>query len=101
MSKVKLILPNIKYKRSYLSATKDPSFSTYIKDFKKMRSGYFGGIKRTEYWLVNNKKYLGKIQIRHSPLGKYENLKSHIYYEIIPNEQNKGYGGNSAQTDPI
>lgn len=51
-----------------------------------------GRVPYTEYWLMRDNQYVGAIQIRHEPSGRHQNLKSHIYYQIIPSERGKGYG---------
>lgn len=44
------------------------------------------------FWLVRGSRFLGEIQLRHRPSGRYPQIKSHIYYEIRPSERGKGYG---------
>ncbi len=51
-----------------------------------------GLVPLTEYWLVQDGRYLGTIQIRHKPQGRVEGFESHIYYHIIPTQRAKGYG---------
>ncbi|MHB0865320.1 MAG: GNAT family N-acetyltransferase [Minisyncoccota bacterium] len=51
-----------------------------------------GEVPRTEYWLQENGKYLGRIQIRKTPSGRFPDIASHVYYEIRPSEKGKGYG---------
>lgn len=68
----------------------------YIHHARGSRTGNrrvsMGIVPYTEYWLMNDDQYLGTIQIRHQPSGRHENLKSHIYYHIIPSQRGKGYG---------
>ncbi len=54
-----------------------------------------GKLPTSEYELFDGDSLVGKIQIRHTPshgMGVPENLASHIYYEIIPEYQGRGYG---------
>lgn len=54
-----------------------------------------GILPTSEYDLFDGETIVGKIQIRHRPSnGKDipEEMKNHIYYEIFPEYQGKGYG---------
>lgn len=73
----------------------DVETSNYIEHSKDASLGlnlHSGEVTRTEYWLQINGKYLGRIQIRKKPSGRFSNIASHVYYEIRPSEQGKGYG---------
>ncbi len=67
----------------YITHSKDASFGINLR---------LGEVARTEYWLQENEKYLGRIQIRKNPSGRFSDIASHVYYEIRPSEQSKGYG---------
>lgn len=51
-----------------------------------------GIVPYSEYWLVDAGEYVGTIQIRHKPSGRYPQIKSHVYYEIRPSRRGLGYG---------
>lgn len=73
----------------------DQEISEYIKHSKDVSIGENlkpGEVRRTEYWLQENGRYFGRIQIRKKPSGRFPTIASHVYYEIRPSEQNRGYG---------
>jgi len=103
----RLILPTNKYRDQYIEGIKEllkesscpthrkheiDHFDVYLQETKNARRGKTVGTSRTEYWLMSRENYVGKIQIRHIPSGRYLNLKSHIYYEIRPSFRNKALG---------
>ena len=56
--------------------------------------GTSGPLPTSEYDLVVNGKIVGKMQLRHQPsagIGVPSHMASHIYYEVFPEERNKGY----------
>ena len=67
----------------YIAHSKDASLGLHLRS---------GEVARTEYWLQENGKYLGRIQLRETPSGRFPDIASHVYYEIRPSEQGKGYG---------
>jgi predicted acetyltransferase len=105
-----LIKPDLEYKASYIEALreaiKESSFpehyeaqiqdiEQYIVHMEKVAQGEdltSGEVKRSEFWLIDDKRYIGKIFIRHKPSGRTSLIASHIYYEIRPSERGKGYG---------
>ena len=96
---LRLIKPAHKYFKSFRNGVKDSylsliSPSRYIGEMRSAARGRTkrGAVPRTEYWLVNGKQYLGRIQIRYRPSGRHNSIKSHVYYEIRPSMRGKGYG---------
>lgn len=103
---LRLVLPQKKYARSYVQALKElkkvsqnvdlinEEIKNADKHIKKIQFERRHKIPNNtnEFWLVDGKEYIGTIQIRHKPSGKYPNLRSHIFYEIRPSKYHKGYG---------
>ena len=50
-----------------------------------------GAVARSEWWLVDGRSYIGRIEIRHKASGRDPRAKSHVYYEIIPSRRARGY----------
>lgn len=111
---IKLIKPNINLKNEYLYMISEwkeyggeliPwSLNLDTADFDSLvenLNGYGDGIGLpdgflpfTTYWLVNNNKVLGAIEIRHKLNANLTFRGGHIGYGIRPSERNKGYAGN-------
>lgn len=104
---LKLIQPTKKYKATYIEALHESmkdslypegltyqieNFESYIQETRNAKRGVTSGVPRSEYWLMDGDIYIGTIQIRHTPSGRYPNIKSHIYYEIRPSKRSLGYG---------
>lgn len=104
---MKLIKPINKYKDQYLNGIHSlikndmyPEISDEIAlktafSENKDKYGNADNIKRSYFWLVDEDKLLGMITIRHTPTTHKEfpqELKSHVSYDIYPEEQGKGYG---------
>lgn len=73
----------------------DEEISDYIAHSKDASLGLrlrSGEVARTEYWLQEDGRYLGRIQIRKTPSGRFPDIASHVYYELRPSEQGRGYG---------
>lgn len=105
-----LVKPDIKYKKSYIEALQEmfleTKFPEHLKLEKKDVENYIahmesvarekdlknGEVARSEFWLIDGDRYIGKIQIRHKPSGRVPEAASHIYYEIRPGDRGKGYG---------
>ena len=112
MNEIKLVQPNIKYKKSFLEFVKDvkktgyESYPLYVKaedDFEVFvaeQEDQSNGINIPEdwvpynsYWLVDIKgKVLGVIRVRHRVDSVYLETKGHIGYEIKSSHRRKGYG---------
>ena len=71
------------------------SASSYLKHIEDVKCGLGFPVPYSEYWLVNEKRFLGLIQIRHLPHASSQfsdKMKSHIYFDIRPTERSRGYG---------
>jgi len=110
----RLVLPSVKYKKSFLedflghSEMQDEynltgvpkkevprKFSEFIKNLKLQSQGVYpkkGLVPQTVFWLVDGKKFLGKLSIRHKLNNRLRTIGGHIGYYIRPNERSKGYG---------
>lgn len=109
---MKLILPNLKYKESYEELIKSArKYGDYqelgnalIKDnetFKDMlirlnnrRKGKNiakRDVPATIYWIIDNDKVVGTIDLRHKLNKDYFERLGHIAYYIKPEDRNKGY----------
>lgn len=108
---MKLILPTIQYKQSYLEAVEEgkdetqvtridkpeegQSFEEFVKRQLGRAEGLYlpeGWVPCTELWLIDNNKFIGRINIRHSLTEFLLRVGGHIGYWIRPSERNKGYG---------
>ncbi len=115
---IKLVLPNIKYKKTYLNAVKEiinkcsknesiehyfrislkelnKNFNTFVKSEidkhkgKNLKQGY---VPSTEFWIIDdNEKYCGRISLRHRLNEALSKHGGHIGYDVIPSERRKGY----------
>jgi len=110
MSSIKLTTPSLIYKESYTEALREllaespnpehikseiNNLENSIKhkeDTSQGKNLASGEVPRSEFWLIDNDRYIGKIQIRHKPSGRIPEAASHIYYEIRPTERDKKYG---------
>jgi len=109
---MKLILPTIKYKESYLGALKeaeaDPenkisklqapkeneSFEDFVEHFYDEMKGLNlpeGYVPATMFWLIDNDEFVGRIQIRHE-LKEGMERTGHIGYYIRLPKRKMGYG---------
>ena len=110
----KLVLPSLKYKRSYLATEKEfykageikPAELRYykatLKDFKSFlqneanqRKGVNlrkGRVPQTRYWLIDKGEYVGFVSIRHKLNKHLRQIGGHIGYQIRPSKRKQGYG---------
>lgn len=108
---MQLSLPDSRYKKSYIEAQRElraEGAAEHI-DFErlKLRFDYYvqhlilqsrgvglakGMVPFTEYWIVKDRHFIGRITLRHHLNASLENLGGHIGYEIRPTERRKGYG---------
>lgn len=110
----RLVLPSIKYKKSFLKdflkhgemqdeyaltafAKRDVSknFPQFINNLKLQSKGVYpkkGLVPQTVYWLVDGKKFLGKLSIRHKLNHHLRKIGGHIGYYVRPSQRGKGYG---------
>ena len=107
---MKLVVPDIFYKESYADALNESLAEcispeqtlSEVKNIEgtiqhKLDAGNginlrSGEVMRSEFWLIDDEKYIGNIQIRHKPSGRTSESASHIYYEIRPSQRKKKYG---------
>ena len=114
---MQLVLPDAKYKTSFLQALDEylketvlPStqdlflldkkslekdFTTYVNKLideshgKNLPSGY---VSHTSYWLIDNNECIGRVDIRHVLNEHLLRIGGHIGYDICPAKRNQGYG---------
>ena len=71
------------------------NFDKYLKRWQdesrgiNLRPGY---VPQTNYWLIVNGVYVGRVAIRHFLNEKLLTVGGHIGYNVIPSERRKGYG---------
>ncbi len=103
-----LVLPDTKYKKSYLEALEEyqpdsrfkaedvnKDFESYITRIRNESFGIdlpVGYVAHTVYWLVDGDMFLGQVDIRHQLNESLKNEGGHIGYYIRPTQRNKGYG---------
>lgn len=69
-------------------------FATY---FETVRNESLGinlkpnHVPHTTFWLVDDNKYIGTFDLRHTLTPNLEQVGGHIAYQIRPSEQGKGY----------
>lgn len=109
----RLVLPSALYKDSYMEALYEfqkedlwpdldrefllNRFEDYIEEFAKTRKGQglpLGWVAATEYWWVEDTKFIGRIDIRHRLTDALKKFGGHIGYEIRKCERGKGHGRN-------
>ena len=108
----KLVLPSIKYKKSYyqfldesikdgriskgkVDKIKSTNFSEYIKSVKDLSKGVGvekGFVPVTEYWLIDNDVFIGNFVVRHKLNKKLMSTGGGVGYTIRPSKRGKGYG---------
>jgi predicted acetyltransferase len=109
----KLIIPSIDYQASFLNALDEyhqenlPGYEKYSrsqleKDFwgflDQLRGESYGlnlppgYVPHTEYWLIDNDEYIGRVDIRHQLNDHLEKIGGHIGYNIRPTKRRQGYG---------
>ncbi len=106
-----LVLPDVRYKESYLSGLRElqqegrrPEFNAeeIEKDFEKHLDVFRdeaagknlkeGRVQSAMYWLVDYGTYLGSVRIAPALNEKLATVGGNIGYEIRPTERKKGYG---------
>lgn len=112
---LKLVLPSEKYLPSVREAIneyqKQPSefeinvvqkmiesqknnFADYFTQAENERLGINlkpGYVSHSVFWLIDNDKYIGTFNLRHSLTPYLKQIGGHIAYQIRPSEQKKGY----------
>lgn len=112
---MKLVLPDVKYKNSFLKCLDelelDPdkrrihfeesfdeirnNFEQYVvrelerAEGKNLPEGY---VPSATYWLVDNDEFVGRVNIRHRLNDHLLKIGGHIGYYIRPSQRKKGYG---------
>ncbi len=109
---IRLVLPNKKYKKSFLRALyeleranekrDDLNLKKISKDFagftKKLRNrakGLFlpkGYVPDSIFWLVDGENFIGQVSVRHKLIPPLKREGGHIGYWIRPSKRRKGYG---------
>ncbi len=106
-----LVSPSLKYRKTYLKALQEfhkeglnmeidyqstlKNFNgliTYYQNFAKGINLPFGFVATTQYWLIDEKKYIGRIDIRPQLNVFLERIGGHISYQIRPSKRKMGYG---------
>lgn len=108
---IRLTKPSIKYRQSFLEATREAhkegrnknidskqspkQFAEFVKKLRSQEKDIDlpkGYVPATIYWLVDNEKFIGRVSVRHRLIEKLRKEGGHIGYEIRPSERNRGYG---------
>jgi len=108
---MELILPSVKYKKSYLESLKEAetddrgatlqtpkaneSFEDFVKHFYDEMKGINlpeGYIPATMFWLIDDGEFIGRVQIRHELTDHLLKYGGHIGYYIRPSKRKMGYG---------
>jgi len=108
---MKLIKPNAKYGKSWLEAMKEfksedrtgfwnyngesknvEDFVRIAKDHEKGKNLPKGWVPATTYWLIDNEKFIGHINIRHELNDFLMKVGGNIGYHIRQTERGKSYG---------
>lgn len=110
---VRLLIPSIHFKRSYLAALKEyhsdegfltdkidyeevaKDFAAYIKKIKSRRQGEglpIGYVPESEFWLIAGDDYVGTVKVRHRLNDALREVGGHIGYYIRPPKRGRGYG---------
>ncbi len=106
-----LIEPSKKYEKSWKEALAEfeaeerrgfwnvPEKPTSIDEYIKRTEDHAKGknipdywVPATTYWLVDEGKFVGHVNIRHKLNDQLEKIGGHIGYAIRPSARNKGYG---------
>jgi predicted acetyltransferase len=112
---MELVLPNEKYKESFIEGVKEfqaedqkgsdysalnindieKDFESYVEKIKSQAEGKNlkpGYISHTTFWIVENGRYIGDIDVRHQLTENLKKVGGHIGYHVRPSERKKGYG---------
>jgi len=111
-----LILPSADYKDSFIAAVREfqmennpraqsyqildieslqSDFNRYLEQLENKRQGIglpAGYVAATNFWLVENDEYIGKIDIRHQYTDYLHQIAGIIGYDIRPSKRGHGYG---------
>lgn len=108
---MKLVLPSVKYQKSYLEALEegegeisrtllskpkdDETFERFVKNLRDQAKGLNlpeDFVSATELWLVDKDEFIGRVSIRHSLTEHLKQVGGHIGYYIRVSKRGKGYG---------
>ncbi|MCR4306172.1 MAG: GNAT family N-acetyltransferase [Candidatus Daviesbacteria bacterium] len=108
---MKLVLPAVKYQKSYLEALEEAeseagpvvlakpelnqSFEEFVKRKIEEAKGLHlpeGFVPATELWLVDKDEFIGRASIRHQLTENLLKIGGHIGYYIRPSKRKMGYG---------
>jgi predicted acetyltransferase len=108
---MKLVLPTIRYKQSYIEALKESkdetgetilakpfkgqSFEEFVQlliDNSKGKNLPKGYVPATTFWLIDKDELIGRVQIRHELNDFLLKKNGHIGYYIRPSKRKMGYG---------
>lgn len=111
-----LILPSPEYKDSFIAAVREfqaennsraqsyqvldmdllqSDFDSYLQQLENKRQGIGlpeGYVAATNFWLVDNGEYIGKLDIRHQYTDYLHQIGGIIGYDIRPSQRGHGYG---------
>ncbi len=108
-----LVLPDQKYKQSYIEAVKEyqaenlhryrmldieklhADFAAHIHKLRDEASGVNlpeGHLPHTEYWLVEDGEFIGRVDVRHALDDHLRSVGGHVGYDIRPSRRRQGYG---------
>lgn len=108
---MELILPSIQYKEAYLDALKESknetsttklsepedgqSFEAFVQKLLDMSAGKNlpeGYVPATDYWLIDDREVIGRVNVRHELTEKLLRRGGNIGYYIKPSKRGMGYG---------
>lgn len=104
---VTLEQPDLKYKDGYLAALAEfqaegryqnlnieeleSDFDAFIEKIPNIRIE-MNKVPESEFWLIDNEEYIGRLSIRHELNEELLRVGGHIGYAIRPSERKRGYG---------
>ena len=110
-NKMELVLPDVKYKESYMQALKEAetekgdtrlknleenqSFEDFVKNLHDQIKGLNlkeGFVAATTLWLIDKGEFIGRANIRHELTDHLLKYGGHIGYYIRPSKRKMGYG---------
>ena len=113
---MQLVAPSVRYKESFIAAIEEYQqeksnvtldlFSLRIPELEKDFQSYIdqvigesygknlplGYVPHTTYWLVEEKEFIGRVDIRHWLTEQLLQEAGHIGYNIRPSKRRQGYG---------
>lgn len=107
----RLTRPSVDYRKSYLQAMREfqsegryitynlrrigEHFDDYVRQLYKQEehdSTTPGRVPNTEFWLIDNQTFIGRLNLRHRLNDYLFHVAGHIGYEIRPTQRRRGYG---------